>query len=61
VQEHPLAFHFALDLNGSYRAAADDARSARAPLGLGHAIDRAQAALGQLGTDLPLQRQPKRS
>lgn len=55
VQARPLAFHFALDLTGFYRAAADDAGSASAPLGLGHAIDRAHAALGQLGTDLPLQ------
>ena len=47
VEAHAGAFHFALDLAGSYRAAADDARPAGPPLGLGHAAsDGAQAALG---------------
>jgi hypothetical protein len=55
VQDDTLAAHFALDLGGFYRAAANDAGAAGPALGPGHAIDRAQAALGQLGTDLPLQ------
>ena len=47
VEAHAGAFHFALDLGGSYGATADDARPAGPPLGLGHAAsDGAQAALG---------------
>lgn len=47
VEAHAGAFHFALDLGGSYRATADDARPAGPPLGLGYAAsDGAQAALG---------------
>ena len=46
---------FALDLGASYRTAADDAGPAGSSMGLGHPLDRGQAARGQPNANLPPQ------